>query len=81
MEEVNIFTYPNPANNRISFNAEALEGEVLIEIYDMFGNKFHSEYLKVTKKNNVDIKHLSSGNYILVITSDKSIYTSLFTKL
>ena len=57
--------YPNPAKNQLSFN-KAFEKPINLEIFDITGRKVKQvDYTDST----IDISELSSGNYILKITS------------
>lgn len=76
-KEVQMTTYPNPANEIIHLNFENLDlnAKVSAEIYDVIGNKVMTQ--SITAANNrLDVSELANGAYICTVVSDrKSILT------
>jgi hypothetical protein len=70
--------YPNPASGQINIRFHNKE-EYQVVILNHLGNKV----LEQTKTGNsiVDIKNLSSGNYIVLITTDKETWQEKMVKL
>jgi hypothetical protein len=64
--------YPNPASQEISI-AGIDDSSVGIRIFDLSGRVVYEEIQNTTK--NVDISNLTSGNYILSISTDTQIST------
>jgi hypothetical protein len=58
-----IYVYPNPTANRIYIQAENISKA---ELFDLMGRK-----VKATNQDQIDISNMSSGSYILQVTTLK----------
>ncbi len=67
--------YPNPANNRITVNIEAIARNCNIEIYNVIGVKIEDEKLS-NGQNLVDISTIPSGVYFYQIKSGNEVLNS-----
>ena len=66
----NVFTYPNPANDRIKVNVSSVEGSAKLSIFNLFGEEVYSQDVTLTNGDNtidVNVNSLSSGTYIVKI--------------
>lgn len=66
---MSVSIYPNPAQNVITLNASATRNKVVI--YDMLGNMVMSQVLE--NQNTLDISKLTSGVYLVEISSTDGI--------
>lgn len=77
-EDIKVF--PNPANKYLNINLDFLiTSEVELSIYSTNGNLVKKDVLRANYAS-IDIQDLSSGTYLIVITSNKDIYRSTFSK-
>ncbi len=60
----NIFVYPNPTANRIYIQADSIKKVVL---FDLMGRK-----VLETNQDQIDISNMSSGSYILQVTTQNN---------
>jgi hypothetical protein len=64
-----VSVYPNPSNTKINVSFfEAIDGNLSLDVLDMYGNVVSSEQFVVKKDlNNIELKieHLSNGFYYL----------------
>lgn len=70
--EMNIWVYPNPASETLSIEFQNVpEGNYVMEMYDMLGQKIYSKEIFVPKKflERLDTKNFSAGVYVLNIYS------------
>jgi hypothetical protein len=68
---LNVMVYPNPAVDVITLKINnANNKEKLLTIYNVFGEVVRSELLKQNMQN-INIRELNNGIYLLVINSDK----------
>jgi hypothetical protein len=59
-----IYVYPNPTANRVYIQAENL---TKAELIDLMGRK-----VKTTKQDQIDLSNISSGSYILQVTTQNN---------
>ncbi|WP_378181227.1 Ig-like domain-containing protein [Aquimarina sp. SS2-1] len=78
-KETAIIAFPNPVNNNILNISGMKEGLSTIEITDMFGKTIYSQ-TETSNKAQLNVTHLSTGSYILIVKSLKSRKAILFTK-
>lgn len=75
--------YPNPTLNDINIAFDALKGNYTLTITDMLG-KVISNYkytsISGTQNINIPIHHLSKGNYLITIATQKSSYSKMIIK-
>lgn len=81
-EQIDLKAYPNPVVDLINIEAD-LEGDLLIQIFDMKGNLMRSRSLSQSKETlSIDgLDDLPAGNYILKCISKDKIGTLSFVKL
>jgi hypothetical protein len=68
---------PSPATSSVSFETNA-PSDATVLVYDASGRVFVPKYDLVAGKLSIDITTLSSGVYILLVKSNKSIVTQTF---
>ncbi len=72
-----IIIYPNPSSNYINIKAKFKSKVYDLEMYDALGRKQLS--LKMLQPNstnlieNIDVRHLESGSYFLILKSNNEI--------
>ena len=54
--------YPNPTNENITLNIHNFNGSIIVEVYDIIGNK-----LQTTNKTNISLSDYAKGIYILKV--------------
>ncbi|HNZ42198.1 MAG TPA: M6 family metalloprotease domain-containing protein [Bacteroidales bacterium] len=74
-----VIIYPNPANNILTIEAQRLNGQEMIEIYDFKGQLLISQIMQHAASE-IDICNLSNGIYFLKITDEKKIIVKKFVK-
>ncbi len=77
-QQLNI--YPNPVNNKLNISADfrnAIE-EMKIQIFTLQGKNVYEQSLSTLK--NIDVSFLSSGMYLLKVTSNRKQQVSKFIK-
>lgn len=77
---INIF--PNPANNFINLEYQALEGESQIEIISLLGESVEQQMTTSTNGNNtlqIPTQSLPDGTYMVKITNNGELTTQKFT--
>ena len=60
----NIYVYPNPTANRIYIQAENI---TKAELFDLMGRR-----VKATNQDQIDLSNISSGSYILQVTTQNN---------
>lgn len=60
--------FPNPVNNSFIIELTKKYDNFKCMIYDQLGKKVY-EHLLYAKKNTIDVNHLSSGNYNVILTN------------
>ena len=71
-DEYNIYAYPNPASNFINICFDLpVKKDVLIELFDINGNKLFSKSSDSKNIFQIDITNFSSSIYFLKIIEDK----------
>ena len=68
--------YPNPAEDKldITLDSKLIHGEYQIEVFTIFGQKvieLNQNAAQMTDSFNLSVSGLSSGKYIICVTSDK----------
>jgi hypothetical protein len=73
--------YPNPVYNILNIKLDKSLAEFSVDIFDVSGKIIFSSY-KFTNKDlvSIDLTHLSSNMYLLVIKNEKDFTTKLFFK-
>ncbi len=66
--------YPNPTKGAFSITSKS-EMNGTIELFDMTGQRIHSETVKNEIKKDLTLKNLAPGAYLLKITSDNVVYS------
>lgn len=70
--EFSFNVFPNPANDKIQISGTNHKSEIRLSIYNISGQKIITT--EVTNNNQfIDISHLSSGTYVLVLEADNMI--------
>lgn len=73
--------YPNPVNDILNIKLDRLLSEFSIEIFDVSGKVIFSSYKFLNNDLvSLNLSHLSSSMYMLVISHEKDFSTSLFFK-
>lgn len=79
LNDFNIF--PNPVSSILNIQLEELSSELLISVYDINGKIVFSNYkFYNTVKVTIDVSHLSSSMYLIVIENDNRIDSKTFYK-
>lgn len=79
-KSVPFIVYPNPATERLTIQMQETDCQVsFIELFDYSGRVIRSVNAGDQTEITLDLNNLSSGNYILRITSDM-IYTTVISK-
>ena len=73
--------YPNPVTNLLNVVMNQESSDFTISIYDVSGKIIFSNYqFNNSSKATIDVSHLSSSIYMIVITGDKNIESKIFYK-
>ncbi len=75
--------FPNPVSDMLSVQSDAFMGEsIVITIMDMAGRVLMSSYKPNAQTHTIElpVSHLTNGNYILSVKSDKGVQNSKFVK-
>ncbi|GGF77079.1 T9SS type A sorting domain-containing protein [Wenyingzhuangia marina] len=75
IEEYKNELYPNPAKDVLNVKT-ALSNIKKLDLYNLLGNKVASN----ENSNNINVQNLSTGMYLVEITTDKGVSTSKFIK-
>ncbi|MFT5666449.1 MAG: dienelactone hydrolase [Vicingaceae bacterium] len=71
--------YPNPASNQINLAITEEQRGGRLQIYNVLGKKLHEHLIK---KDNVqiDVSHLPTGTYLVLISKEGYLYSTKFIK-
>lgn len=73
--------YPNPASEKLTVNSELeVNHTAMIKIVDMMGRTMHKSTRQLETEMTFDISHLSSGQYVLTISTEKGMGSKMFVK-
>ena len=73
--------YPNPVTNLLNIVMTQASLDFTISIYDVSGKIIFSNYqFNNSSKATIDVSHLSSSMYMIVIKADKNIESNIFYK-
>jgi hypothetical protein len=74
---IEIYTYPNPANEYTFLSIEGLNGNVLTSIMDVHGKTIQEEqfYVKDRIVKRIETGNLSKGMYLIRLQSDNTVQT------
>jgi endoglucanase len=72
-----ITVYPNPALDELTLSGLP-SSEVTISVYDMGGKEVMRR--ANFSSNTLDIKHLATGTYTIILTTSKEVFSSKFVK-
>ena len=74
--DIHANAFPNPANDKINIELEAMEGitESTIKLYDLSGKEIYSVVTPALQLQ-VDVSKLTAGTYLLKITRGKGYKT------
>lgn len=76
--ENNFIIYPNPSNGELSIKSRLDVGEATISIFDMNGRKVFNQTLEINESATINASGLTSGIYLMQISSaDRSQTTKL----
>jgi hypothetical protein len=75
-EKNSINLYPNPVLNSLNITSENSERYKIISIYDVFARKIK----ELSYQEKIDVSDLISGNYWMIISSEKKSYRVSFVK-
>jgi polyhydroxybutyrate depolymerase len=78
VEEINVTVYPNPANNKLTIEADNYFTNA--ELYNLLGEKVVTEKLSGLT-NNIDVSSLQTGLYIIKLSNEKLQKVIRFEKL
>lgn len=77
----NLVIYPNPNNGSFSIQLPEINtNSVLIEVFDMLGNRVVRQSVVQTSKIELDLKTVSDGLYLIRMSSEGSFWTGRFLK-
>ncbi len=73
-EEIAVVLYPNPADERVTLQVQALPSDAEVTIYDAQGRTVLSQTLKAGEETlTLNIGSLAAGNYhVLIVSNDKA---------
>ncbi|MEZ4802820.1 MAG: FG-GAP-like repeat-containing protein [Gelidibacter sp.] len=77
----NLSVYPNPAKDILTIKSNQNINFKSIEILDVSGRVLQTINPDVLSEVNVDVSHLSSGNYVLKVTSESGTTVKKFIKM
>ncbi|MEW4922980.1 T9SS type A sorting domain-containing protein [Algibacter sp. 2305UL17-15] len=79
---LNATVYPNPFGDEIAiaFN-ETIEKELTVLVYDVSGKLIYTRAFSPAKHIQLDLKHLSSGSYLLKAISNGKLFNSKLIKI
>jgi hypothetical protein len=81
-EDLQVFIYPNPANEQIKIHTTLSDGVINIRVYDMSAQLIQTASLVVTNGTTVlPLTTLSAGIYNLQIEVNQQVKYSKFIKL
>jgi uncharacterized protein YjdB len=71
-EENNVSIYPNPTSDAITIDAQGLDGELSIQLYNALGQKVINQTMNtsVNRKKSIPVTQLESGLYVMYLSSD-----------
>lgn len=72
--------YPNPVGEILTIETEKQNNELFITIFDFQGKRVLNDFIKNSKKYNINLSNLVSGVYILNIKKENKIYTTQILK-
>ena len=78
-EDKQLFVYPNPFNNAISFNYEGSDVNAKLFIYDLMGREEIQKYIS-NGLNTIDLTDLVNTTYLLKLVDKEGIYTQKIIK-
>lgn len=74
MEDIaGIILYPNPSSGKVRFSLPEGNETPQLEVFNMTGQKVHSQALAAGQEQEIDLRHLASGRYLLNIKSQKTL--------
>jgi len=74
----NILIFPNPANDRIRLQLEALNQKTEYSIYDLFGRLIQTGLIQDTSLPEINIHKLENGSYLLQLQTSSVRYSGKF---
>ena len=75
----NVIVYPNPFSDKFNVKLDKVQN-YQISVIDMSGKELYSNSFANTNAINMDLGHLTNGQYILKIVSESSSITRMITK-
>ena len=75
----NVNVYPNPFSDKFTVKLDKVQ-DYQIQVIDMSGKELYNNSYANTNAINMDLGHLSNGQYILKIVSETSSFTRMITK-
>lgn len=74
--------YPNPAHSHIAADLHALDhGPHILRIFDTRGSQVMTQVVNGGTTAAIDVGKLTAGNYVVLLHTDRTMYTSKFIKL
>ncbi len=75
--------FPNPVRNQLSVMGYSLTGNVVLEVFNVMGEKIHAEKYQARNSKSVltiDVSSITSGIYFIRLTSDNGSAVKKFVK-
>ncbi len=81
-EEIAVVLYPNPADERVTLQVQALPSDAEVTIYDAQGRAMLSQTLKAGQEElTLNISHLAAGSYhVRIVTDNKAVVRKLIVR-
>lgn len=74
--------FPNPFNNSITITfSTSILNDISVILYDVEGKIIHSDYFLPAQKINLKINSISSGTYLLKVTSGRQFFDTKLIKI
>lgn len=67
--------YPNPSNGNININSNKNNGLAKVEMFDINGRRVLSTQIDLTNTGNVNATQLTTGIYVIKVSTDTSVHT------
>ena len=83
--EAHVYIFPNPTNSKCTIEVEGEIGSTAsLEIYDLTGRSVHQSNMQASgqfAQTTIDVSHFRPGNYIIIIKSEKGVYSEKLIKM
>ena len=73
-DQLDVVVYPNPNNGYFTLMSSIIQGNTVVEIYNLIGKKVFESPISL-KSTELDISHQPKGVYLLKVSSGDKQYT------